>query len=60
MGALCGYYTLYAKDQVKADEERQRTDLNIRSVCPAEAKMEKKLIDMVQGESICNADCSVH
>jgi hypothetical protein len=57
---LYAYYTLYAKDRVKADEERQRTDLIIRSVCPAEAKMEKKLIDMVQGESICNADCSVH
>lgn len=47
---LYSYFKLYAKDAIRADEERQRIDVIIRSVCSGEAKMEKKLIEMVQGE----------
>ena len=64
MGALSGYSFVsfrigpieivnesgHAKDAIRADEERQRIDVIIRSVCSGEAKMEKKLIEMVQGE----------
>ncbi|MCR5323934.1 MAG: hypothetical protein K6E85_11765 [Lachnospiraceae bacterium] len=45
---LYAYYTLYAKDPVKADEERQRAEVIIRSVCSGEAKMEKKLLDIME------------
>ena len=45
--ALYAYYTLFEKNTAKAGEERQRTDVIIKSVCSGEAKMEKKLIDMV-------------
>ena len=45
--ALYAYYTLFEKNTAKAGEERQRTGVIIKSVCSGEAKMEKKLIDMV-------------
>ncbi len=45
--ALYAYYTLFEKNTAKAGEERQRIDVIIKSVCSGEAKMEKKLIDMV-------------
>ena len=45
--ALYAYYTLFEKNTAKAGEERQRTDVIIKSVCSGEAKKKKKLIDMV-------------
>ena len=47
---LYAYYKLYAKDMIRADEVRRRIEVLIKSVCLGEAKMEKKLIDMVQGK----------
>ena len=48
LGHIYAYYKLYVGDAVKADQERQRAEVLMKSVCSGEGKMEKKLIEMVR------------